>query len=75
MLSVCTASSVTRREGDPSKCLLYQAQLSVVCHVVGSRIAPSQYFEPASRDILELVCTGENELGQGTELLSAGAHR
>jgi hypothetical protein len=74
MLSVWTASSVTRREVDPSKCLLYQAPLSVLSRVVGSRIAPSQYFEPASPEILELVCSDKNELGQCTGLHSAGAH-
>jgi len=75
MLSVCTASSVTRREVDLSKCLLYQAQLSAVCRFVGSRIAPSQYIEPVSREILELVCSKKDELGQCTGLLSAGAHQ
>ena len=75
MLSVYTGLSATRREVDPSKCLLYQALLSLVCRVVGSRIAPSHYFGPVPREILELVCSEKNKLGQGTVLLPAGAHQ
>jgi hypothetical protein len=64
-----------RREVDPSTCLLYQAALGVFCQVVGSRVAPSQFFELVPREIPELVCGEKNGLAQRCGFLSAGAHQ
>jgi len=75
MLNSFTSSSVMRREVDAFTCLLYEAKLGVVCHVVGFRVAPPQFFKPVSREIPGLVCGKKDELAQCTGLLWSGAHQ
>jgi hypothetical protein len=75
MLNYSTSSSIMCREVDPSTCLLYQADPDVVDQVVGSRVAPPEYFEPQSREIPELDCVEKDGLARWSGLLSAGAHQ
>jgi len=75
MMNFFTSPSEIRRELDAYTCLLYQATPGVARQVVGSRVAPRQYFEPVSREIPETVCSQKDELARCSGLPSAGALR